>query len=141
MRKAGGRGGTGGTGGRRIRVVAVLTGLTVACDRPQPPPPETPVVPPPPAPAPELALKAPGGAEVWFGDARASRDSTGAACVERTLEIRSAGARRIVPLLYTLDTPTVLDDSTIRARLFTDCRPGPAYRVDLRTGLPVRKDP
>ncbi|MGH7628458.1 MAG: hypothetical protein ACREOF_03565 [Gemmatimonadales bacterium] len=94
-----------------------------------------------PQPAPQLALRAPRGAEVWFGDARESRDSTGAACVERTLEIRSAGGRRIVPLLYTLDTPTVLDDSTIRARLFTDCRPGPAYRVDLRTGLPVRKDP
>ncbi|MGH7517261.1 MAG: hypothetical protein ACREOC_07305 [Gemmatimonadales bacterium] len=83
----------------------------------------------------------PGGTEVWFGDARASRDSGGAMCIERTLEIRGPGGRRIVPLLYTLDTPTVLDDSTIRARLFTDCRPGPAYRVDVRTGLPVRKDP
>jgi hypothetical protein len=60
--------------------------------------------------------------------------------VERSLEIRGPAGRRIVPLLYTLDTPSVLDDSTIRARLFTNCRPGPTYRVDLRTGLPVRKD-
>ncbi|HEX2451596.1 MAG TPA: hypothetical protein VHJ69_10655 [Gemmatimonadales bacterium] len=60
--------------------------------------------------------------------------------MERSLEIRGPAGRRIVPLLYTLDTPSVLDDSTIRARLFTNCRPGPTYRVDLRTGLPVRKD-
>jgi hypothetical protein len=91
-------------------------------------------------PAAQLVLTAPGGAEVWFGDARHGRDSAGTPCVEHTLEIRSPAGRRIVPLLYTLDTPAVLDDSTIRARLYTDCRPGPAYRVDLRTGLPTRKD-
>ena len=85
-------------------------------------------------------LTAPGGVEVWFGDTRPSRDSAGTACTERTLEIRGPTGRRIVPLLYTLDTPTVLDDSTILARLYTDCRPGPVYRVDLRTGLPTRKD-
>jgi hypothetical protein len=89
----------------------------------------------------ERVLTAPGGVEVWFGDARQSRDSAGAACTERALEIRGPAGRRIVPLLYTLDIPTVLDDSTIRARLYTDCRPGPLYRVDLRTGLPTRKDP
>ena len=91
-------------------------------------------------PAAQLILTAAGGAEVWFGDARHSRDSAGTPCTERTLEIRGPAGRRIVPLLYTLDTPTVLDDSTIRARLYTNCRPGPAYRVDLRTGLPTRKD-
>ena len=88
----------------------------------------------------ERVLTAPGGVEVWFGDTRQSRDSAGAACTERALEIRGPAGRRLVPLLYTLDTPTVLDDSTIRARLYTDCRPGPVYRVDLRTGLPTRKD-
>ncbi len=114
--------------------------MCLACDRaPAPPLPDTP--PASAAPAAELALTAPGGVEVWFGDARESRDSSGTPCVERTLEIRGPNGRRIVPLLYTLDTPKVLDDSTIRARLFTDCRPGPTYRVDLRTGRPVRKDP
>ena len=88
----------------------------------------------------QRVLTAPGGVEVWFGDERLSQDSAGTACTERTLEIRGPAGRRIVPLLYTLDTPTVLDDSTIRARLYTDCRPGPMYRVDLRTGLPTRKD-
>jgi hypothetical protein len=134
-------GGKGGRGGRDGTFIAFLAAFTLACDRSTPPPPEgaAPVVAW--APAPELALKTPGGTEVWFGDARESRDSAGATCIERTLEIRGPGGRRIVPLLYTLDTPTVLDDSTIRARLFTDCRPGPAYRVNVRTGLPVRKDP
>ena len=88
----------------------------------------------------QRVLTAPGGVEVWFGDERPSRDSAGTACTERALEIRGPAGRRIIPLLYTLDTPTVLDDSTIRARLYTDCRPGPMYRVDLRTGLPIRKD-
>ena len=131
----------GGRGGRGAAVVAVLAAGCTACDRPPPPPASEPGAATPPAPAAQLALKAPGGVEVWFGDVRESRDSAGGTCVERTLEIRGPTGKRIVPLLYTLDTPTVLDDSTIRARLFTDCRPGPTYRVDLRTGLPVRKDP
>ena len=143
VKKVGGKGGTGGRGGRGGRdgtVIGFLAAFAFGCDRSAPRPPEG--APPLAAStrAPELALTTPSGAEVWFGDARESRDSAGATCIERTLEIRVAGSRRIVPLLYTLDTPTVLDDSTIRARLFTDCRAGPAYRVNLRSGLPVRKD-
>jgi len=138
VKNAGGNDGNGGRGGT---VLLLLTSLCGACDRAAPPPVGQPAATPPAAPAAELALKTPSGAEVWFGDGRESRDSAGASCTERTLEIRGPNGRRIVPLLYTLDTPTVLDDSTIRARLYTDCRPGPAYRVDLRTGLPTRKDP
>lgn len=136
--RVGGRGGMGGMSGL---VFALLASVSGACDRGAPIPADQPAAAPPPAPAAELALKTPSGAEVWFGDARESRDSAGATCIERTLEIRGPNGKRIVPLLYTLDTPTVLDDSTFHARLFTDCRPGPAYRVDLRTGLPVRKAP
>jgi hypothetical protein len=44
-----------------------------------------------------------------------------------------------VPLLYTRDLPTLVDDTTIRARLWTHCRPGDFYLVNLRNGLPVRK--
>lgn len=138
VKKVGGRGGRGGRDGT---VIALLAALAFACDRSAPQTLQGAATVAAATPAPELALKTPGGTEVWFGDARESRDSAGAACIERTLEIRGPGGRRIVPLLYTMDTPTVLDDSTIRARLFTDCRPGPAYRVDVRTGLPVRKDP
>jgi hypothetical protein len=132
-------GGKGGTGGK---VFIALMGL-VGCERSAPSPaaearPAGPAEAP--APAAEQILTA-GGAQVWFGAARQGRDSAGAACVERTLEIRDAAGRRVVPLLYTRDTPTVVNDSTIRARLFTNCVAGPTYQVDLRTGLPVRKDP
>lgn len=94
-------------------------------------------VPAAPAPADSLALRAPGGVEVWFTLARPARDDAGAACLERALEIRD-GARRIpVPLLYTRDTPRLASDSTIRTRLWTHCRPGPTYLVNLRTGQPL----
>lgn len=131
--------------GRKCRNGTVLLGLALvaASCRPERPPVsrETASADSAPAqPAAQLVLTAPGGAEVWFGDARHSRDSAGTPCIERTLEIRGPAGRRIVPLLYTLDTPTVLDDSTIRARLYTDCRPGPLYRVDLRTARPTWKD-
>lgn len=140
VRNVGGRSGNGGRGGN---VLTILLAGSLGCQREAPPPDTPPGSAPaaaPSAPAAERVLTAPGGVEVWFGDARDGRDSAGATCVERSLEIRGPAGRRIVPLLYTLDTPSVLDDSTIRARLFTNCRPGPTYRVDLRTGLPVRKD-
>jgi hypothetical protein len=123
-------------GARNGRLTLVLALLT-ACGRDTPPPDQPPAAEPA-GPAPERLLTTPSGVEVWFGDSRESRDSAGATCVERSLELRGPGGRRIVPLLYTLDTPTVLDDTTMRARLYTDCRAGRAYQVDLRTGLPTR---
>ena len=137
--KASGQGSKGNAGGE---VFIALVGL-VGCERSAPSPaaeaaPAAPAEAP--APAAEQILKA-GGVEVWFGAAREGRDSAGVACVERTLEIRSAAGRRVVPVLYTRDTPTVVNDSTVRARLFTNCVAGPTYQVDLRTGLPVRKIP
>lgn len=127
----------------RPALLCIAAGGLLACQR-EAPPPEDAAPPAAPAAAPtpaaELVLTTSSGTELWFGDARESRDSAGTPCVERTLEIRGPAGRRIVPLLYTLDTPTVLDDSTVHARLFTDCRPGPVYRVDLRTGLPRRKE-
>ncbi|HET8623428.1 MAG TPA: hypothetical protein VFM14_07685 [Gemmatimonadales bacterium] len=134
--KAGRKSGSGG-------VLVILLCGTSACERAAPPP-DTPAGQAPadaPAAPPAVRVLTVAGGEVWFGDAREGQDSSGGRCVERTLEIRGPAGRRIVPLLYTLDTPTVVDDSTIRARLFTNCQPGPTYRVDLRTGLPVRKDP
>ena len=131
-----------GAGSRRGRILFALAALSASCGQNTPPASrqthsaDSPHV----QPVAERVLTAPGGVEVWFGDERLSQDSAGTACTERTLEIRGPTGRRIVPLLYTLDTPTVLDDSTIRARLYTHCRPGPMYRVDLRTGLPTRKD-
>jgi hypothetical protein len=84
-----------------------------------------------------LALTGPNGLQVWFTLSRSARSADGAPCVERGLEIRGSGRRVQVPLLYTGETPTLLNDSTMRAMLWTDCRPVSPYRVDLRTGQPV----
>jgi uncharacterized lipoprotein len=85
-----------------------------------------------------LALVAPGGVEVWFTDSRSARDSAGKSCVERVMQIRRAGQKIAVPLLYTGSTPRVINDSTIEAPIWLNCRPGNVYQVNLNTGRPVR---
>jgi hypothetical protein len=84
-----------------------------------------------------LALATPLG-EVWFTGARKSAGRSGDACLERVMEIRDSGRRVAIPLLYTGETPRLVDDSTIEAAIWLHCRPGNVYRVNLRTGLPVR---
>jgi hypothetical protein len=86
-----------------------------------------------------LALSAPDGVEVWYTLSRPATASAGQPCVERGLEIRRHGERIQVPLLYTGDTPTLTNDSTMRATLWTNCRPVATYLVDLRSGRPVRQ--
>ena len=52
------------------------------------------------------------------------------------MEIRSGLDTLPVPLLYTGAIPKLINDSTIRARIWLNCRPGNTYDVDLRTGFP-----
>ena len=85
-----------------------------------------------------LVLTAPDGSEVWFTQARLGTDSAGRSCLERGLEIRRQGARTLVPLLMTGQAPELRNDSTFRARIWLNCRPGNTYDVDLRTGRPTR---
>jgi hypothetical protein len=85
-----------------------------------------------------LVLAAPGGAEVWFTGARTARRADGSSCLERAMEIRRGPERRPIPLLYTGAAPRLVNDSTIEARIWRECAPGHTYRVNLRTGLPVR---
>lgn len=87
-----------------------------------------------------LVLVSPRGAEVWLVEGRTGTDSLGAGCVERLLEIRGGDRRIAVPLLYTAEAPTMVDDTLIAARLWTHCRPGPRYFVNLNTGQPVPLD-
>jgi hypothetical protein len=94
----------------------------------------------PPRPADSLVATAPGGAEVWFTLARPD-SADGRQCIDRAIEIRRGGTRVPVPLLYTGTSPEILNDTTLRARLSSGCRPGDAYLVDLRTGRPVRERP
>ncbi|MGH7561124.1 MAG: hypothetical protein ACRENB_08890 [Gemmatimonadales bacterium] len=92
-------------------------------------------------PADSLLLSLADGATVWFAEGRPAADSAGTACFERTLEIRRDTVRVKVPLFYTRNAPTVLDDSTLRAELFRDCRVVGVYRVHLRTGAPTPLQP
>ena len=86
-----------------------------------------------------LATSTRSGVQIWFTLSRPARSEQGESCVERGLEIRRQGRRLPVPLLYTGEAPTVINDSTMRAMLWTNCRPVTAYRVDLRTGRPMRE--
>ncbi len=89
-------------------------------------------------PSDSLVLTSAMGAEIWFTLARVATGADGRRCVERGLEIRRGGKRVPVPLLYTGSAPVLLNDSTMRAMLWTHCTPGNPYRVNLRTGHPVR---
>jgi hypothetical protein len=84
-----------------------------------------------------LALTTASGVQVWFTGSRPDSDRAGHTCSERLLEIRRDGRRIPVPLLYTGAAPTVVDDSTILARIWRHCRPGDAYHVDLTSGHPT----
>lgn len=118
---------------RALMVGAVLGGL--ACrERPAA---ESVRQGPPAVPADSLVARA-GSAEIWFTLARGD-SGDGGRCTDRGLEIRRGTTRLPVPLLYTGSAPEVLNDSTMRARLSSHCRPGDAYLVDLRTGRPVRE--
>ena len=83
-----------------------------------------------------LVLTAPDGTTIWLTEGRASTDSAGTACVERSIEIRRDTTRLKVPLLYTITAPVLLDDTTMRAELAERCRAGRSYRVNLRTAMP-----
>lgn len=85
-----------------------------------------------------MVLSAPRGITIWLTEGRQVTDAGGASCRERTIEIRRDTTRRTVPLLFTVSPVVLLDDSTLQAELADHCRPSARYRVNLRTGLPVR---
>jgi hypothetical protein len=84
-----------------------------------------------------LLFRLASGTEVWWTIARESADSSGATCVERGLELRRDADTVAVPLLYSVEPPEPVNDTTLRARLWTSCAPGRVYHVDLRTGQPT----
>ena len=77
--------------------------------------------------------------EIWFTLIRDGHAADGTTCVERGIEIRRDGTRTPVPLLYTGTPPILLNDSTLQAELWNGCRRVATYRVDLRTGRPIRE--
>ena len=120
----------------RLFGAAALT-ATMACERTGGRPDQEPAAETTPvAPAESLALRIDDSVSVWFAAGRTGRDSTGTQCVERTLEIRRGTHIMPVPLLYTGAVPVAVDDSTVEAELWRDCRLMDVYRVDLRSGQP-----
>ena len=90
------------------------------------------------APAESLAVAGP-GVEIWFTHSRPGSSAGGTPCVDRAIELRRDGKRIPVPLLYTREAPRIVNDTTARAILYTNCVAGDVYLVDLRTGRPTRE--
>ena len=116
-----------------------MTCLLLACGGEKAAPARTPGVAADTVPADSLVATAHGGVEVWFTLARRAKSHDGVPCIDRAIEIRRGDTRVQVPLLYTGSPPELVNDSTLRARLSNQCRPGDAYLVDLRSGRPVRE--
>ena len=117
--------------GIAVLLLACGTGRETASRRAEPPDQQ---------PAPDsLVLTAPDGTQIWFTLQRPVTTPDGATCVDRAIEVRRNRTRISVPLLYTGTAPELVNDSTIRARLSTGCRPGDAYLVNLRHGHPTRE--
>jgi hypothetical protein len=124
---------------RRITALTLTLPLLWACgDRPKPKAAAADTLSPAPPSRDSLILTTKPGAEIWFVGERPATDSAGNPCVERAMEIRWAGKRTPIPLLYTGAAPRLVNDTTIEAAIWLHCRPGNVYRVDLHTGRPVR---
>lgn len=85
-----------------------------------------------------LILTTGAGYRVYFSASREGRDSTGRSCTEWAMAVRRDSGRTAIPLLYTGETPRIINDSTIEAAIWLHCRPGNRYRVNLATGYPSR---
>lgn len=120
-----------------MRITVALVGLAMLACRAEAPPPaddtaaET--VPPD-----SLAMVTASGTEVWFVAGQEARAVDGTSCYVRGLEIRAGETRRGIPLVYTLEAPTPLDDTTMKVVQYRDCRPTGSYRVDYATASPRR---
>jgi len=122
---------------RHSGATAWTVAFLCACgaEKPAPPPAREEA---PPAPADSLALALPSGVEIWFTASRKAMSAEGQGCLERVMEIRDGTTRRLIPLLYTGAPPRLINDSTIEADIWLNCRSGNVYQVNVRSGQPVR---
>ena len=116
---------------------AIIAAGACTRDLPQRPPAADSTVATEATPGDSLAIRGPGGLEVWFTLARTDRAPDGRSCTARTLEIRRNGSRIPVPLLYTGEAPRMVNDTTLEATIYRACAPAALYYVDLRTGQPT----
>lgn len=121
---------------KRIATLALAL-LAAACGRtPAPPAAADPAATA--GPADSLVLTLPGGAEVWLVAGREGRSAGGATCVERSVELRRDGGRKLVPLLFVRAAPR-LEGSRLVATLSTDCADVADYVIDPVTAYPTRR--
>lgn len=120
---------------RACIALAVVWLPSIACQEEKAPPPSVPAAT---APADELALQVSDSVAIWFTSARTDSAADGTVCQERVMEIRRPGRSIPIPLLYTSEAPTVTSDSTIEVHVWLHCAPADLYRVNLRTGQPIR---
>jgi hypothetical protein len=85
-----------------------------------------------------LAVNGP-GVQIWFTLPRQGTGPDGKPCIDRAIELRRDGKRIPIPLLYTEEAPRIVNDTTARAVLYTNCTAGDPYLVDLRSGRPTRE--
>ncbi len=85
-----------------------------------------------------LVLTLPSGQTVWLAEGRPAKDSAGAECIERSVEIRTDTSSVKIPLLFVVNPPVVLDRDHLRAELSRHCRVMAVYRVELATGRPYK---
>jgi hypothetical protein len=90
------------------------------------------------APRESLAVNGP-GVQIWFTLPRQGTGPDGTPCIDRAIELRRDGKRIPIPLLYTEEAPRIVNDTTARAVLYTNCTAGDPYLVDLRSGRPTRE--
>ena len=87
-----------------------------------------------------MVLRMPDSAEIWYSGGMPDTSATGEPCYVRTMEVRRAGTRTPVPLLYTMGDLAVVDDTTVRAVLVRDCASHDIYLVNTTTGQPRRAE-
>jgi hypothetical protein len=92
------------------------------------------------APIDSLVLVLPDSGEIWFTASMLDTAATGETCRTRTLEIRRGASRTPVPLLYTMGTLELVNDTTVRAALVRDCVKHDTYLVNTKTGQPRRPE-
>lgn len=111
--------------------------LAAACGR-APAPPATADSAPPAGPADSLVLALPDGGEVWLVAGREGRGAGGVTCVERSVELRRDGRRKLVPLLFVRAAPR-LEGTRLVATLSTNCADVADYVIDPATAYPTRR--
>ena len=87
-----------------------------------------------------MVLVLPDGGEIWFTASMLDTAANGETCRTRTVEIRRGGSRTPVPLLYTMGTLELVNDTTVRAALVRDCARHDTYLVNTKSGQPRRTE-